>query len=552
MKKQFILYILIFFSFIIKLEYEIFKPDTYDKTYQLIGSENINKGHGYVSPYVNPDNLSEVKYRTLSIWPVGPSLIAAPFLTLTGNFFWTPLMVEFFFLIIYFASWIVLFRYFKNEFSEKSQILFWIITGFSPLPLALYNWIDLMAISLFMVSLTLFSISFKLQKDFQKTIFRSLSILVFFSTLYIRYTYPPLFISLFLIYFILIVNEKVVSKRKMLWKYAALTFFLALVYFLNLKYSILSSFLSLDTSTKPFQLRWENLKLFDSSVFLSSVMDYKIFHTFFKYIHLFEFYRIALTLFSLSLFFFYVYLNYRVIVSKDSNFIKPVINLSFYFSFILLAFLISMSLMSKKQNIGGLEWTYVLEKRYYTPMFISLLLTLLFIASNIRYGNLQKITLNILRMLAFLSVLYFPVSKFALLKSDKNNYFILSENKYANMVKFRDLFSKLGSKPSAVFVTNDLNHPYYIAAGAIPINLGNIVLNIKDDFHTTDEIFSLKTKENTPLLVIINSDPTFQKNNIVLKDYISKMKMKQLAVIQNFNSQDSTFVFYTMISKSDK
>src|SRR5688572_20890071 len=81
----------------------------HDSGYQLEAVYQVLAGHGVSIPVVtNSEHLGQIDYQTVTQWPFGYSLLIVPFQLVTGDLWWSAMLVQWLNVLIFFSAWLII------------------------------------------------------------------------------------------------------------------------------------------------------------------------------------------------------------------------------------------------------------------------------------------------------------------------------------------------------------------------------------------------------------------------------------------------------------
>jgi hypothetical protein len=161
----------------------------HDAANQLGAVHQILDGHGVSLPMVTDStNLTDIAYQPMTQWPVTFSLLLAAFQLVTGDLWWSAMLVQWINVLIFFSAWFVITETLGDFFSIPVRLalwLFWIVI-YSPVLTST----DGFTLAIFSASLALVIIGLKQQSRLGQWVV--LSGLVMALVMSLRYAYWPL------------------------------------------------------------------------------------------------------------------------------------------------------------------------------------------------------------------------------------------------------------------------------------------------------------------------------------------------------------------------
>ena len=244
-----------------------------DYSLQIEAARNFMDGNGFTFGRANPDNLSEIRFSTLSAWPVGYPMLLVPFYALTGSSLGAQLGLQAFAALCFVVFFHLLLRYFRVP--DKVHTLALLFVAITPTPFFYLGPSDLISAALFL-GMTLFFL--KSADNPGKLIWPVLIGFFAFLSAVTRYACIPnivIFPLLFGLGFLFLRNKK--------WLFNAfLTFFLSgvltLAFFFY--FPIASSRTGFLNNLLELNLFWKHLLWFDPfpvhAVFFSRPIEYRL------------------------------------------------------------------------------------------------------------------------------------------------------------------------------------------------------------------------------------------------------------------------------------
>ena len=186
----------------------------YDYFLQSISSISFVNGHGFSTPIINPNNVSNINYETNGLWPIGYSLIAVPFLLLTNN----DAILTYRILFIISTSFMLLVSYrlmllLKKEIDHRYffiAILFWAVIYF---PFKNIGVSDILSLSFFLLALIYFIKIINLYKEDKVKTIHLISLgIISFLPAFFRFAYYPICVVIPGTMFFLFYHQKTLFK----------------------------------------------------------------------------------------------------------------------------------------------------------------------------------------------------------------------------------------------------------------------------------------------------------------------------------------------------
>lgn len=418
-----------------RLEHEFFNQKFHsDHQYIIICNIAYLSGNDFVSSYSNPDDVSQSIDRP-TVDPEFYNYVSTFFTFLTNSNFWGIVLTSIFSIFIYFFAWILLFFFLKKYVSKAVILPFLLLLAFSPSPFLYYGGPDLFAKVLLWLA---FALSIGIFESQRKWLYTILSAVVLGLVFWSRYAYYPLVPiipgMLFLVYLF--------SKNKKFLSYAGVSVgaILAIAAFsLSIRAEGLDFFASgVKSDNENIGLQFSNLQKFNYSFFIQAFTDERAFYSLLNIAGLSFLVPYIKLLISLLVFALISLGVYGAFATVKKNFKEN--KLLFYSVATPVAFILAtlfiltyLSIDRLPENSrSGVNWTHVQEARYYAPVFASLLFLALFFAYQRRkwtMGFVKKTMQYALWAFVILSVLYFPVTKYATVKA-MPHYFSFGETKY--------------------------------------------------------------------------------------------------------------------------
>ena len=112
----------------LRVKYEMNFPQL-DSDYatETEAAKNFSEGHGFSVAIVNPNNLSEITYKPLTMWPVGYAMALLPLYYISGSFINAAVLLQCISVVILIFGFIKLFK--VLEVSKITISLFLILTS---------------------------------------------------------------------------------------------------------------------------------------------------------------------------------------------------------------------------------------------------------------------------------------------------------------------------------------------------------------------------------------------------------------------------------------
>ncbi len=508
----------------LRLEHEYFGQKFHsDQQYIIICNKAYLNGNDFVSSYSNPADISKSIDRP-NIDPELFNYVSTFFSFITQSDFYGIILTAFLSIVLYITAWLLIFRFLKEYISKEAIVPILLITAFSSSPYIYYGAPDLFAKSLLWLAFS-FSLGVFTQKE--KIRYLSLSSVVLGLVFWSRYAYYPLVPVIPAIYFLLYLF----SKEKRYFVYSAISFtiiFLIIIISFSVRAEGIDFFLKSAKSNGanvPYQ--WAHLQKFNYSFFIQAFVDERFIFSGLKIVGLETITNsikiiLSLSIFSILLAGIYK-LTHLVIHKLKENHVLFHILLSIVgFSVVTISMLVYLSIDRMPENSrSGLNWTHVQESRYFAPVFASILFMFSIFAfetQNWIHKKLKRISKLIVYSFAVISFLYYPISKYKLIKGTPL-YFSFGETKYmANQTDDVEMLKTLKKEISKSFI--DKTRPLFISHN-YEANLGEL-FDAEYGGSVMNTLDSLKTSKDINIIILHN------KQRIV-REISSLIKSKKLS-----------------------
>jgi len=496
---KWLVFVLILVALGMRFEQEYFTQKFHsDQQYIIICNRAYLNGNDFVSTYSDPEDISKSIDRA-NIDPELFNYVSTFFTFLTQSDFYGIVLTSFLSILLYLLAWVLLFIFLKKYLSTSVIFPFFLILIFSPSPFVFYGGPDLFAKSLLWLA---FALSVGIFSHHRKVLFLLLSASVLGFVFWARYAYYPLVPIIPALFFLLYFLSKEKKYLTYSFVYIAIISIIVLISF-SVRAEGIDFFLKGAKSAGadlPYQ--FENLKKFNYLFPIQGYINQNVFFSIFKIIGFENLAEIVKLLFStivLSVIVVGVFylLKASVLKFKENHTLFYSIFSVLSFSLLTIALLIYMSINKLPENSrSGINWTHVQEARYYAPVFASFLflfLILVYENQNWVHFKVKQIAKFLLYLFVFLSVLYFPISKYKLVQGTPY-YFTFSETKYmASQTDDLEMLKKLKHHISESFINGI--RPLFISHG-FDSNLGELfdaeyggsVMTKLNDLKTSQEI----------------------------------------------------------------
>lgn len=419
-----IIIILVFVSIFLRFEREVFAPVFHsDQQRYLVTSQLLLDGKGVSLSYTDTTDISKSITKSYAAASEGYTYLIAPFLYITSSNYWAIVIPNILAILLLLFTWWKMYLLLSEKKRKKLLITFLIFFGFSNTPYVYYGSTDLVALAFLWYSIYL---SFKAILLKNRSLFIASGIMIFFA-LYLRFAYIPLvfIVPISLIFMAIKLNEKRFFK-------SVIYYFVPLVVFL-----ILSSLIKTHdvnyvadmgndiNSTK--RLYFENLKYFNYSFPIQSFFDERLFYSIFSKLGITTVGDVIKFILSLSLFIVLIIKSIRYFIKEKLN--SPGVSFLIISSWLLIlvtVFELSFFSLNKppERSDAVAYFTYIAEHRYFAPVYNSIIFLALFFS----FFKQDKILRLAIYSFSLAALLYFPVTRYAEIKSDPN-YFTVGENK---------------------------------------------------------------------------------------------------------------------------
>lgn len=522
--KLFIGLLIILFS-LVKIERELFVPDfAPDKLQQIQAAYLFIEGKGVSAVYAQPTDLSQNAIKPLSQWPEGYSLFIAPFLKMTGSFFWGTFIPDAIAVLLYILAWVIFIKIFKDQLETKEKVLLLLLVTFSSSPFIYFTSTDLIAYSLFWLSLAILLLGMK--KEGRPSYF-VLAGIILVSTGLFRYAYIPQVAGVLLSFFAFAIVTK---KKKYLFNlllFSSIVVALGAIY-LIFKANTETEIVYIDKSSSHVPLFWNNLSRFDLTVFLKGFMNDSVFYTvlkYFKLLFLQSLFKLIVTFLILSLVLAIIWnmIKSRRLWENESLLLIFLLGITTIGINILMLFYLSLT---NKVQMWALEgWTFVQEPRYYAPSFLFLFLFLFLGMNNnfIASKTLNRLCYNVFLFLSALSFSYYIIEKIAEIKNNPK-YFSFHENRIGeygfgyNLEEIKEI----------VAVNSFKDYKNVIAGFGPKVSLFALVGAIPVKKEEVEQIKISTSSQKVSLFICIPSEPFRRKEAMILRDFCRDRKAKMI------------------------
>ncbi len=460
-KKKGLIILIILLALFSRFEYVVFNfPFHTDEQYQVLSTIYMQQGKGLTLSYVDRTDVSKSKLKPFTR-PSGYNYMFSPILKLTNSIYWSIVIFKSIGILILFFSWYLIYIYTKKFISKKYIIPLLLILGFNNFPFMDYGTTDLLAISFLWLAFSSGIAFFISQK---KLVFLLLSTVALFSGFWVRDAYLPL-LFVFPFSFLLTI---LIEKKKKYFSYFLLM--LSILIFLMLLKSNFTVSLPKTGNTSVYYFK--NLLNFNYFFPLQTLIDERLFYSILNKLHLnfiINPVKLLLSLFIVSLLIYLTIINLRNLIKqkvhRQNTFVWL---LPLLVSGVTLVMLLFLSVKTHEQTTDLLtNWTFVQEIRYFAPIFMSILLLIIYFGFGNKILLQQKKAKKILRFIvyisAILSVFYLLPSKYSKIKLNKNYFLIGNEKLYSQTIgniKDGELLNKLIEKSTLkgvrpIYITTD-------------------------------------------------------------------------------------------------
>lgn len=249
----------------------------YDYVLQSTVTKSFVEGHGFSVPYANPEDIAEIHYKKVGLWPLGYSILHAPILVLTNydiifSYRIMSIITNIFLICTLLLILLQLAASHKKWFIPAIMV-FW---AFSYYPFKYIGVNDKMSIAFFLLSFWLTIKYFKVFDLISKKKAINLLILIGFTSFlpsFFRFAYYPIS---FVIPFT-IIAFKYFKQKKL--DFITLLPFAITAFLILTQMFLMNSYFGADAGSiddvlpeKTKLIYWENLKSYDA-IFLNAFVD---------------------------------------------------------------------------------------------------------------------------------------------------------------------------------------------------------------------------------------------------------------------------------------
>lgn len=517
-------------AIILRLHMEFMLPDMlFDKMYQLTTARHLSQGNGISLALANSENLSEVHYSLISVWPPGYALVVAPLLYAGVDFFTAALLIDFLGIFIFFFALYVLLNLLRPylKLSILPFIPLYLAVAYSPFRLIAST--DLLSLASFMLSWALLFYILKENKSSAEVGYGMAALFgaSSFVCSFFRFAYYPLSL---LLPTLLVIYALMHDTTKLKQGILAFTITLALIS-IQLSYQFLAAdninFLDQYYPEPQPRLYFEHLLKFDP-VFVNS-----FFHDFVLKKVLKGNLMMVFNLFfsALMAVLLWVGIKKNIMMSiKISNerkgkFVGTIFLFSLMVITTVIVFLTYLSLRYPLQLAGN--WTFVQEPRYFAPVYLLIFLLLSLIVFGKGNKMPEKLRLLGCGVLAssLLFSLYFwlyAVTKYSLIdgRSNMRSYYHFSHE----FPRFLKNYPILESPIPIVFSANEMYSPlsfFLSMEGAARLPGDSLLAND-----------SLKSSAPANLLIVVDKAKG-DSINVALENYAKLHGGRKLTSLQD-------------------
>ena len=199
-KEKIVLFVVIAFSLLLRINFEITYQDLYvDKMIQISEAKNLMIGNGLTNSAINSNDFTRISSNYVNKYAPGYSLFIIPFHFITGDYHLAANIMDIFFVVLLFLALILLLN--CLNIPPKKQILLFAFLGISFTPFYHLSSTDLISMTFFQ-----WAIYFTVRYLKDKAGYIRISVLtgfLLYLTGFIKYNYYPLMFSVPLAVFII-------------------------------------------------------------------------------------------------------------------------------------------------------------------------------------------------------------------------------------------------------------------------------------------------------------------------------------------------------------